>query len=128
MAKIWKMSEGAALAIHAAVLLARRLEASEAHLTKVLQRLARGGVVRGTRGPKGGFRLKRAATEITLLEVYELIEGLIEPGPCAFERPVCRGGQCVLGGLMEKMAVLARDYLGRARLSELTEVFGAAGE
>lgn len=136
MAKIWKISEGVALAVHAAVMLAaagermlttaemaRRLEASEAHLTKVLQRMAKAGLVKGSRGPRGGFKLKRPANEITLLEVYELIEGLIESGPCAFGVPVCDGKRCVLGGLVETMAKQAREYLGKARVSDLTDVF-----
>ncbi|HUT54358.1 MAG TPA: Rrf2 family transcriptional regulator [bacterium] len=136
MARIWKISEGAALAVHAVVLLAaagerilttgemaRRLEASEAHLNKVLQRLAKGGLVKGSRGPRGGFRLNRPADEITLLTVYELIEGPIESGACAFGVPVCGGKRCVLGGLMETMANQAREYLGQTRVSEMADIF-----
>ena len=46
-----------------------------AYLAKHLQALARAGVLETTKGPKGGYRLARPASEITLLEVVEAIDG-----------------------------------------------------
>ncbi|MEJ2744359.1 MAG: Rrf2 family transcriptional regulator, partial [bacterium] len=59
MAKLIKMSEAVSLALHVTVLMAAnphaplstheaasRIKVSEAHLSKVLQRLAKGGLVR----------------------------------------------------------------------------------
>ncbi len=81
MATTLRISEAATLALHATALIgssptrlsahemAERLNVSEAHLAKVLQRLAHAGLVRSVRGPHGGFMLARAGSEITLLEV-----------------------------------------------------------
>jgi Rrf2 family protein len=46
-----------------------------AYLAKHLQALARHGVVETVKGPRGGYRLARPATEITVLDVVEAIDG-----------------------------------------------------
>ena len=46
-----------------------------AYLAKHLQALARAGVLETVKGPRGGYRLARPATEITVLDVVEAIDG-----------------------------------------------------
>ncbi len=131
-----RVSEAASIALHTTVFLASdakgmvsvkqiasRLKVSEAHLSKVLQRLAKAGVVRSARGPKGGFVLNRPAGKITLLEVYEAIEGPLRPTKCLLNKPICRGDKCVLGGLLKKVNQQTRDYLARTSLSEFKDIF-----
>jgi Rrf2 family protein len=103
---------------------AETLSVSEAHLAKVLQRLARTGLVESVRGPKGGFALARAGEEISLLQVYEAIEGPLEDTHCLLGEPVCRGDRCILGGLLETVNRQAREYLAGTTLNELTAVYG----
>ena len=137
MPSLIKMSEAASIALHAMSLLAHggkgklsvkemaaRLKVSEPHLSKVLQRLAKSGLVQSTRGPGGGFALKRPAAEISLLQVYETIEGPIDHSRCLFNHPVCQGEQCVIGGLLEPVDRMALEYLSGTHLSELHKVFG----
>ena len=50
--------------------------------SKVLKALARAGVVDSVRGAHGGYRLARAASEITVAEVIEAIEGPIAVTEC----------------------------------------------
>ena len=92
MASFIGISEAASLAIHSMALIAvseERLNAgqiakttgaSRNHLAKVLQRLVKYGFLDSNRGPKGGFVLKRDASKINLLQIYQLIEGEIEIG------------------------------------------------
>jgi Rrf2 family protein len=84
-----KLSESVEWAVHCAVLLAmvpdratlpaNRL--AEYHgvpgpyLAKSLQALARQGLAEATGGRRGGYRLARPATEITVLEVVQAVEG-----------------------------------------------------
>lgn len=129
---LFRVSAAANLALHAALLLARyddrpartrelagTLGASEAHLAKVLRQLERHGLVRGTRGPSGGFRLARPAAAVTLLEVYEAVEGRAGNGRCIFGIATCDGRVCSLGGYFRKVnrEVLAR--LANTRLSDV---------
>lgn len=48
---------------------------SAGHLLKILQQLVRAQILSSERGPAGGFVLRRAAHEITMLEIIEAIDG-----------------------------------------------------
>lgn len=137
MSSLLRVSEAASLALHTTVLLAarsgarvsvpemaRRLRASEAHLSKVLQRLAHLGLVTSVRGPRGGFSLARPAGSIALLEVYEAIEGPLRATKCLAREPVCGGRRCLLGGLVGDVNTRVRRYLAKTKLSEMNDVYG----
>ena len=89
-------------------------------LPQVLADLARAGLVEAAAGRSGGYRLTRAATEISLLDVIEAVEGDSRRRTC-----VLRGGPCGLDGTCDvhdtffrgQEALLAE--LGRATLAEL---------
>jgi len=130
--RLFKLSEAVALALHAGVILAERsdelistkqlaegLQASESHLSKVMQRLARAGLVSSTRGPGGGFRLDRAAKDVSLLDIYEAIEGKLHVVGCLFDRPVCDGHFCILGNLIYRLETEAFEYLKSHTLSDV---------
>ena len=137
MSNIIKISEAASMAIHAMVFLASEsgrmvsskeiattFRSSEAHLSKVMQRLSKAGLVSSARGPKGGFVLKRSAGEISLLEVFEAIEGrLEETRECLLGQPICHGGRCIFGNLLKQVDQQARKYFSRNMLSDLVSVF-----
>ena len=125
-----KISEAASLAMHALGYLAKRedgpitsreiansFQISEAHLAKVLQRLVKVELLRSVRGPRGGFILTRSPESVTLLEVFEAIEGRFEPSQCLLSSAICDGDTCILG----KILVEANSLL-RARLEETTLV------
>ena len=72
---------------------AEAAQAPPAFLAKILQELARLGLVRSARGAGGGFTLGRPAAEITLRAVVEAVEGPILPNRC-----LTGGGPCGAGG------------------------------
>lgn len=110
-----KMSEGVEWTAHACVLLAALppgvgLPANAlaefhalapAYMAKHMQALTRAGVVESVRGPRGGYRLARPASDISLWDIVEAIEGedhafrcleIRQQGPCVgpnaeFRRP-----------------------------------------
>ena len=83
--------------------------ASETYLSNVVQRLARGRLLRSHRGIAGGYSLGRAADEITVRDVVELLEG-IETNRCGLsledECPVM--GRC---SIQRKLTALEEDFL-----------------
>jgi Rrf2 family protein len=54
----------------------------EAYLAKHLQAATKAGILRATPGPKGGYQLARPATDISLLDIVEAIEGSARPFIC----------------------------------------------
>jgi Rrf2 family protein len=45
------------------------------YLSKALQSLSQAGLVDGTLGPKGGYRLAKRPVEVTFLDIVEAVEG-----------------------------------------------------
>lgn len=45
------------------------------YLSKALQALSNAGLVEGTLGPKGGYRLAKSAADISFLDIVEAVEG-----------------------------------------------------
>jgi Rrf2 family protein len=129
MSKIFSLSEAGSIAIHSIVLIAQaesklnvnaiaeRTGSSKHHVAKVLQRLVKDDFLISNRGPLGGFKLKRPAAEINLLEVYESIEGKIEITDCPMENPVCPFEKCLMSNIIKEMTLRFKDYMGDQILS-----------
>jgi Rrf2 family protein len=58
-------------------------------LAKILQRLARGGVVASQQGTKGGYSLARPAAAIDVVRVIEVVEGPLSLTQCISELGNC---------------------------------------
>lgn len=71
--------------------LAEYYDVPAAYLAKQLQALVRAGLLAATTGPRGGFRLARPATGITLLEIVEAVDGAAPPFTCREIRKQGRG-------------------------------------
>jgi Rrf2 family protein len=52
-------------------------DASETYLSNVIQRLARGGILRSHRGIAGGYSLARHPREINLRDIREVLDGVV---------------------------------------------------
>lgn len=93
------------------------------YLAKQLQALVRAGVLAAMTGPRGGFRLARAAPDITLLQIVEAVDGASSPYECREIRQQGRGALppedcrriCVIA---EKMAEAHRAW--RSSLAGVT--------
>ena len=101
--------------------IAKIFEVSKHHLAKVHQRLTKAGLIISHRGPGGGVELAKDAAEITLLDVYEAMEGRFICSPCLFGKAVCPRARCVLSGLLPSLARQVRDYFADTTLAELVE-------
>jgi Rrf2 family protein len=131
MANWIEMSEATALGLHAMVLIAKQadgsisseslaeaLSASHAHLSKVLKTLTSERLLVSKRGPNGGYTLARPASAISLLHVYEALQGPARRDRCLFDAPICDRVHCVLGGLVEKVRREVFDYLSTTTLED----------
>jgi Rrf2 family protein len=95
-------------------------------MAKLLQRLARKGLIASHHGIKGGYQIARPASEITLWEIIEALEGPIGTPGCrhaSFDE--CRRAGACAGrrparAVQEKIA----DLLGRTTLRDLALLQG----
>ena len=113
---------------HSAGMLARVIRVSEAHLAKVLQRLVKAGLLVSVRGPKGGFRLARNTEDITLLDVFEAIDGPFDPGECLMHERTCGQMGCLFGDLLGDINQQVRSYLEGRNLEDVKWVYESASD
>jgi Rrf2 family protein len=104
------------------------------YLSKALQALSRAGLVEGTLGPSGGYRLTRAPAAISFWDVVSAVEG---PGP-AFTcteirrnnpcrpRGFCDDGPCAVARVMWDAENAWRDKLKGVTLADLGAAVEAA--
>lgn len=131
MSKIFNISEAATIAIHSMGLIARSAQLisaqeiaditgfSKNHISKILQQLVKNNFLVSTRGPKGGFLLSERAKDVSLLEIYNLIEGELETHNCKMGCDNCPFSSCIFGGLEQKFSSEFRNYLTNKKLAEL---------
>lgn len=123
MATVFSLSEAVSIAVHSIVLIANsselinvqaiaeRTKSSKHHVAKIMQRLVKDGFLISNRGPSGGFALKKDPSEITLLNIFESIEGKIEVNECMHDNPICPFEHCIFENFGKKVSSDFRDYL-----------------
>jgi len=128
-------SEATNLAIHALAYLhglkaeepvsvgqiASALQASESHLSKVMQRLVHEGIIRSTRGARGGFVFARDPEKIAVAEIVTVVDGPHAHSHCLLGKPICKSSHCKLQALMRRVSSLVEDELGQFQLSDVFE-------
>ena len=98
--------------------LAEQLNASEAHLAKIFQRLTKSGIVKSFRGPAGGFILNKPASEINFLDIYETIDARINPHGCPLGRSSCPFSGCIYNDRLSNLTHEIYDTFKNLKLSE----------
>jgi Rrf2 family transcriptional regulator, cysteine metabolism repressor len=86
--------------------LARRRDIPVQFLEQLFATLRRSGILRSHRGVKGGYTFARPGTEITVLEIVELLDGRL-------------GGDA--DGIFAEAATAARTVLAKATIADVLE-------
>ena len=91
-------------------------------LAKIFQALAKAGVVKSHRGAKGGFSLARPASEITIKDVIEAIEGPIYLNVCLVANGECdRDKICPVHAVWEEAQEKMMSVLAGANFADLAK-------
>ena len=94
-----------------------------AYLEQLIGELRRAGLVEGVRGLHGGYRLTRAPDEITVGEVYRVLEGPIAPVECTADDYLphsCeREAGCLSRSVWERVQQSISAVLDATTLSDL---------
>ncbi|MHB1809831.1 MAG: RrF2 family transcriptional regulator [Solirubrobacteraceae bacterium] len=86
--------------------LARRRDVPVQFLEQLFATLRRAGILRSQRGMKGGYRFARAPTDVSVLEIVELLDG-----------PLGREAE----GVFAEAAEAARAVLARTSIADVIE-------
>jgi Rrf2 family protein len=91
-------------------------------LAKILQVLARAGLLVSHAGTHGGYALARPATEITAFEVIRAIDGPLFITSCITIHGACDlAGHCTIKEPLRKVNDSIKDLLSGIRIADLAE-------
>ncbi len=100
--------------------IAESTEAPQTFLAKIFQNFAKQGIVNSYRGTGGGFTLARPASEITLREIVEAVEGPIMPNRCLIGRGACdRDNNCTVHPVWKRIQGEVVKILDGVTIAEL---------
>lgn len=109
--------------------IAERQGISSKYLWQIVNLLKTAGLVRGMRGPKGGYVLLRAPEAITLLDVIQILEGPISLVECVDDPTYCdRTRNCVAHSVWSEVSQAVRDALARVTLAEILRRHVSSGD
>jgi Rrf2 family cysteine metabolism transcriptional repressor len=94
-----------------------------AYLEQLVGELRRAGLVEGTRGVRGGYRLARGPDAITVGDVYRILEGEVAPVECTAEDYLpgscARETVCLSRGIWERVQSAILSVLDSTTLQDL---------
>lgn len=90
-------------------------------LAKILQKLAKKGIIHSQNGPKGGYTLLKEPGDITLGEIIRAIEGPIQIVRCIEGETTClQTEQCTIQSPLRKIERQIVDFLDRVTIDRLS--------
>ncbi len=102
--------------------IAHRQQISLPYLEHLITPLIAAGIVRSTRGARGGVSLLKPPQEIKLSEVIQLLEGSIAPVECVNNPKTCpRSDLCVTRDIWGEMKKAINGVLESTTLQDLVE-------
>ena len=102
--------------------IAQRQQISLRYLEHLITPLIAAGIIRSTRGVKGGIWLAKPPQEIKLSEVIRLLEGSIAPVDCVNNPEICiRSEFCVTREIWSELKKAMDDVLESTTLQNLVE-------
>ena len=102
--------------------IAERQQVSSAYLEQVIRPLLAAGLVRSSRGAKGGFQLGKAPEEVRLIEVVQILEGSLMLVECVSSPDTCsRSGYCVTRDVWREVGTAIAGVLESITLQDLVE-------
>ena len=100
---------------------ASRQEISLKYIERILPELTRAGLIEGTHGKGGGYRLCRPAHEIRVGDVLRLTEGTLSPVACLSygENPCPRAADCRTLPLWERYRKMTEEFFDEVTVADL---------
>lgn len=101
--------------------ISQRQGISLSYLEQLFSRLRRQGLVDSARGPGGGYRLARAASEIAVVDVINAIDENVNVTRCGGKGDCQDGEPCLTHELWCDLSKQIHDFLAGIDLAQLVE-------
>ncbi len=101
--------------------IAARQTISLSYLEQLFARLRRAGMVKGVRGPGGGYTLCRHASEINIADIIQAVDEPIDSTKCGGEANCQNHKACLTHDLWMGLSQQISSYLQGISLGELLE-------
>lgn len=96
------------------------------YLSKVLQLLARAGLVRATRGLHGGFVLNKPPAEISIYEIVQTVDPIKRIRTCPLGLESHGAHLCALHRRLDNAMAVTEESFRNSNLAELLEEAGGS--
>ncbi len=94
---------------------------SVSYLEQLFARLRKNRLVKGMRGPGGGYRLARPASEVTIAEIIAAVDEQIDMTRCAGKENCQDGEKCLTHELWADLSKQLYDFLHAITLGQIVE-------
>jgi len=94
---------------------------SLSYLEQLFSRLRKGGLVKGVRGPGGGYRLAKPASEINIAEIILAVDETVDVTRCKGEGNCNDGAKCLTHELWTDLSNRLHDFLSDITLAQFVE-------
>jgi Rrf2 family iron-sulfur cluster assembly transcriptional regulator len=107
--------------------ISKRQGISLSYLEQLFSRLRKNGLVDSARGPGGGYRLSRAASEINVADVITAVDEKIDAMRCEGKGNCQNDGPCLTHDLWCDLSAQIYSFLKSIDLGQLVERKGIEG-
>ena len=102
--------------------ISKRQNISVKYLEQVISALSKDGLVRGERGPQGGYVLNVDPASVTAGDIIRSIDGPTAPAPCTTEDGDCQlAAKCATMEMWQKIGAAADEIMDSYTLAQLAE-------
>jgi len=105
--------------------LSKELSIPKSFLAKILQSLAKAGILKSYKGVNGGFVLQKEASQISMLEVMSSVEGkapaVFECSPTPNSCPSDKANICTIWPFLHKLQGKIDFFLEELTLADIIE-------
>lgn len=94
---------------------------SLSYLEQLFAHLRKQGLVKGVRGPGGGYHLARHAQQITVAEIISAVDDKPDAGQCQEEESIQQGERNLPQGLWGDLSKRIHDFLNEITLAQFLD-------
>jgi len=94
---------------------------SNSYLEQLFSKLRKNGLVKGVRGPRGGYRLARAPADITVADIISAVDEKVDATRCGGKENCQDGERCLTHELWEDLSSRLYQFLDSITLAQYVD-------